>query len=50
MGGVQSAFSCAGASWRMEISVFRLLPSTDGLLPPGDYSSQMQRLAATTAS
>jgi len=42
MGGVQSAFSCAGACWRTEISVFRLLP-------PGNYSRQIQRLAATTA-
>jgi len=29
---------------------FRLSPAADVLLPPGDYSSQMQRLAATTAS
>jgi len=26
---------------------FRLLPAGDGLLLPGDYSRQMQRLAAT---
>jgi len=27
MGGVQSVFSCAGACWRMEVSVF-CLPAT----------------------
>jgi len=45
MGGVHSAFSCTGACWRMEIS--RLSPAGGGLLLPGDYSRQMQRLAAT---
>jgi len=38
MGEVQSTFSC------------RLSPAVEGLLPPCDYSRQMQRLATTTAS
>ena len=40
MGGVQSAFSYTGA-WK-----FPSFAYFDGLLPTGDYSRHMQRLAA----
>jgi len=43
MGGVQGAFSCAGASWRLEgvlFTVFRLPPVACWRLQaaPGDYT------------
>jgi len=42
MGGV----SCGGACRRAEISDF-CLPATAGVILRGDYSTRMQRLAAT---
>jgi len=55
MGGVQSAFSCAGACCRLEgvpLTVSRLPLTACWRLQtsPGDYTRQLLWLAATTAS